>query len=129
MSPISIHPGRMFQGEIAEFEERDSEEIYLCLKDSKNPGSGLDFYGNAGNLMQLPALQRENIIISKISHELMLELAKTPLISDINHSILFRLQSLNILSNFDVGARENDDDYYIEDHSSSLSTSSRSRCC
>ena len=111
-SESSNEQGRLFEGESAEFEDRDSEEIYLCLKDSKNPGSGLDFYGNADNLMQLPALERENIIISKISHELMLELAKSSLISDINRSILFRLQSLNI-SNFDVGARENDDDVLV----------------
>jgi hypothetical protein len=51
----------------------------------------------------------------EISQELFLELAKSPLISDINNSILFRLQSLNI-SNFEVGARENAD-YYIEEHS------------
>ncbi len=155
-SECSIHPGRLFSGEIAEVEQRDEiisecevqhqgtsdesltpefnfsldmddditrddslqlEQIFLCLKDSKNPGSGLHFYGNAGNMMQLPALQSEHIIISEISQELFLELAKSPLISDINNSILFRLQSLKNISNFEVGARENAD-YYIEEHSS-----------
>ena len=72
------------------------DDIFVCLKDSKNPGSGLHFYDNAGNMMQLPALQFGHIVISKITHELFLELLKSTLISNINKYILFRLHSLYI---------------------------------